>query len=273
MTSLAENAATGLPTQADAVPPTPGRAAHALSARNEALFRDALHLHLSGRPAKEIDFFINRRRFDLMFSAIGSELTRRPLRILNAASGPFAFEFYVRPEGAVISAFDFDERLSEVHDHLVRANLIAPCAFRLLDVADFKPAALYNLVLVNDLFYSKHVDFFAVIAAFAASVAPGGTLYFDIQDERAGPVWRLLGKGNTTRRYNLTAVRSTLEHLGLKVEAVHPALGIKGGADSFVRKILWNVFGIANNFAFVARRYSSAIIHTPAAPDRRIRLK
>ncbi|MEQ1652678.1 MAG: methyltransferase domain-containing protein [Hyphomicrobium sp.] len=254
MTSLAQNARTCLSSEVDAIAPTAEQAAHKASTRNEALFRDALHLHLSERPAKEIDFFINRRRFDLMLSAIGSELARRPLRILNAACGPFAFEFYVRPEGAVISAFDFDEQLAEIHDNLVRANLIAPCSFRLLDVADFTPAALYNVVLVNDLFYSKHVDFFAVIAAFAASVAPGGVIYFDIQDERAGPVWRLLGKGNTTRRYNLNAVRSTLEHLGLKVEAVHPALGIKGGADSFVRKILWNVFGIANNFAFVARR-------------------
>jgi hypothetical protein len=66
-------------------------------------------------------------------------------------------------------------------------------------------------VLVNDLFYAKKVDFHGVIGKFAASVAPGGVLYFDIQDERAGPVWRMMGKGDTTRRYSLVDVRATLE--------------------------------------------------------------
>lgn len=220
----------------------------------ETFYKNKLHRHLSGSPASEIDFFVNARRFDLMARTLGSELERRPLRILNAACGPFALEFYTHLPGAIIDSFDIDERLIALHHALSASALIAPCSFRTLDVAAFEPTTLYDIVLVNDLFYTKHVDFHGVIGKFAASVAPGGVLYFDIQDERAGPVWRLFGKGNATRRYNLANVRATLEGLDFTIESMTPSLSIKGGLDGLVRRGLWNVFGIANNFAFVAKR-------------------
>jgi hypothetical protein len=223
-------------------------------AGRETLYRRELHNHLAGSPAREIDFFVNARRFDLMNRTLGAELARRPLRILNAASGPFALEFYNSFNGAIIDSFDIDNRLIALHEVLTAEALIAPCSFRTLDVAAFEPGPLYDIVLVNDLFYSKHVDFDGVIGKFAASVAPGGVLYFDIQDERAGPVWHLLGKGNTTRRYSLANVQTTLEALGFTVESVTPSLGIKGGMDGMIRRVLWSAFGIANNFAFVAKR-------------------
>lgn len=220
-----------------------------------AIFEATLHRYLAGRPKREIDFFINPRRFDLLLSVIGDRLAKRPLRLLNAASGPFALEFYTPLDGATIDSFDIDETLVALHNALTIRNVITPCAFRISDVASYQPRGVYDVVLVNDLFYSKHVDFFAVIEKFADAVATGGILYFDIQDRRAGPVWRLLGKGSTTRRYDLADVRATLERLGFKIDAVKPALGIKGGGvDAVARRLLWRWFGIANNFAFVASR-------------------
>ena len=123
----------------------------------ETFYKNKLHRHLSGSPASEIDFFVNARRFDLMARTLGSELERRPLRILNAACGPFALEFYTHLPGAIIDSFDIDERLIALHHALSASALIAPCRFRTLDVAAFEPTTLYDIVLVNDLFYTKHV--------------------------------------------------------------------------------------------------------------------
>lgn len=221
----------------------------------DAIYEATLHRQLAGRPKREIDFFINPRRFDLMLSVIGERLAQRPLRILNAGSGPFALEFYAPLNGAVVDSFDIDDELVALHKSLTIRNVITPCTFRVIDVASYQPREVYDVVLVNDVFYSKHVDFFAVIDKFAAAVAPGGVLYFDIQDRRAGPIWRMLGKGNATRRYDLEKVRTTLESLGFKVETIAPALGIKGGGvDAVARRFLWRWFRIANNFAFAATR-------------------
>lgn len=221
----------------------------------DAIYEATLHRYLAGRSVREINFFANARRFDLMSSILGDRLAQRPLRILNAASGPFALEFYAALDGATIESFDIDDKLVALHKSLMVRNLIAPCTFRVMDVASFEPDETYDVVLVNDLFYAKNVDFFAVIEKFAAAVAPGGVLYFDIQDRRAGPIWRLLGKGNATQRYDLTEVRACLERLGFAIEAVKPALGIKGhGIDAIARRSLWRWFGVANNFAFAATR-------------------
>ena len=247
------------PQRAQVTELSPAAAAHqALLHRRygkDAIYEATLHRYLAGRPKREIDFFINPRRFDLMHSVIGDRLAQRPLRVLNAGSGPFALEFYAALHDATIDSFDIDEQLVALHKSLTIRNVITPCAFRVMDVASYEPHEVYDVVLVNDVFYSKHIDLFAVIATFASAVAPGGVLYFDIQDQRAGPIWRLLGKGNATRRYDLSAVRAALEALGFKVEAVAPALGIKGGGvDAVARRFLWRWLGIANNFAFAATR-------------------
>lgn len=222
--------------------------------RDEALYKSLLHLHLKGEPDREIDFFVNSRRFELLAGLIGDRLKAPGVTILNSACGPFALEFYLDLVNAEITSFDRDSRLTALHGDLNKRNMIAPCSFSVLDVADFTPGPIYDVVLVNDLFYTKFVDFYQLIGKFAASVKPGGTLYFDIQDERAGIIWRAAGKDSQFRRYALADVKQTLEFDGLEVESITPALGIKGGLDGLIRKSLWYTAGIANNFAFVARK-------------------
>jgi SAM-dependent methyltransferase len=226
----------------------------AVPRRDEALYKSLLHLHLANDPDKEIDFFVNARRFDLMTRLIGNRLTAPNISILNSACGPFALEFYLNLTQAELTSFDRDSRLKPLHSDLTKRGLITPCSFDVVDVADFKSSSVYDVVLVNDLFYTKHVDFYQLIGTFAAAVKPGGTLYFDIQDERAGVIWKAARKDSEFRRYALADVRAALEHNGLEVESMTPALGIKGGLDRVIRKGLWQVAGIANNFAFVARK-------------------
>jgi SAM-dependent methyltransferase len=220
----------------------------------DAIYTATLDRYLTGRPPKEINFFTNPRRFDLMRSIIGDRLARHGVSILNVACGPFALEFHVSMPSAKIESFDIDPQLAPLHRALMVRGLIAPCSFQTTDIADYQPRSQYDVVLVNDLFYAKHVDVFSVIGKLAAAVAPEGVLYFDIQDQHAGALWRLLGKGGTNRRYDLDEVRATLERLGFTVATVEPALGIKDGIDGIARRFLWRWFGIANNFAFAAIR-------------------
>ena len=205
-------------------------------------------------PAKEIDFFVNSKRLEMIERLAGPELRRKGAEILNVACGPFALEYYLQLRGAHITSFDREARLAGLHGELLASGLISDCEFHVSDVHEFTAAKRYDAVIINDLFYTKHIDFYALIGKYASYVKPGGLLYFDIQDERAGPVWRAFGKDAEYRRYDLARVAKTLEEYGLKVTSISPSLGIKGGLDGVLRKGLWYTAGLANSFVFVARK-------------------
>ena len=214
----------------------------------------ALHRHLEGMPLKEIGFFVNSKRLEMIEQLVGQELRRKGSEILNVACGPFALEFYLQLRGAHITSFDRESRLAGLHGELLSSGLISDSEFHVSDVHEFAAAKRYDAVIINDLFYTKHIDFYALIGKYAGYVKPGGLLYFDIQDERAGPVWRAFGKDAEYRRYDLARVSKTLKDCGLDVTSVTPALGIKGGLDRVLRKGLWYTAGLANSFVFVARK-------------------
>lgn len=215
-------------------------------------YAHALHRHLAGLPAPEIDFFINPRRVGMIARLIGHEL-KPGADILNVACGPFAIEFYLKPAGCRIEAFDREERLAALHKELTGRGLIDAGTFSVCDVNRYRSERLFDVVLINDVFYSRGLDFYELIGRYIARVKPGGLIYFDIQDMRAGPLWRLFGK-DTNRRYDLARVAGALESAGLEIIAKEPALGIKGGLDGIVRRLLWRVAGLANSFVFVARK-------------------
>lgn len=233
-------------------PPTDATA-QAHKAR-DGVYAQALHRHLAGLAAKEIDFFVNPRRLAIAGRLIGSELHRPGARILNVACGPFALEYYLGLSNAHITSFDREARLAPLHKELMGRGLIAKSAFSVADVEKFTTPERFDIVLINDLFYSKYIDFYALIGRYIDLVAPGGLIYFDVQDERAGPIWRAFGKDANYRRYKLPDVARTLNTAGLDIVAVEPALGIKGGVDGVLRKGLWRAARIANSYVFVARK-------------------
>jgi SAM-dependent methyltransferase len=214
----------------------------------------ALHRHLAGMPRREIDFFVNPRRMDMLERLAGNALRAPGADVLNVACGPFALEFYLGLEAAHITSFDREERLLPLHRELTSRRMISPSDFRVADVYTFKTQKMFDVVLINDLFYSRYVDFYALLPKYAAMVKPGGLLYFDIQDKRAGPIWRAFGKDAQFRRYDLDDVARVVREAGFAIEARVPALGIKGGADGAVRKAMWSVAGLANSYVFVARK-------------------
>lgn len=220
-------------------------------------YEDLLFSHLAGREDREIRFFVNERRFDIMRETLGGQMAGKT--VLNIASGPFAMEFYLSPDCARIDSVDIDECLTPLHADLVEAGLIAPSSFEVCDVMEFEPKRQYDIIVVNDMFYSMHVDFYAVMERYAPFLTAGGLLYFDILDSRAGPLWTLFNKDSRYRRYDLNDVRATLARHRLEVEASLPSLGIKGGIDGMARHALWRAAGIANNVIFLCRKGAAAV--------------
>ncbi|MHA6689996.1 class I SAM-dependent methyltransferase [Devosia sp. A449] len=221
-------------------------------------YEDLLFTHLAGRDAGEIRFFVNARRFDIMRRTLEPHLAGKT--VLNIASGPFAMEFYLSPACKRIDSIDIDGLLAPLHTSLVDAGLIAPSSFEVCDVMAFEPSQQYDVIVVNDMFYTKYVDFYAVMERYAPFLKPGGQFYFDILDRRAGILWSLFNKDGRYRRYDMADVRATLARHDLAVETSLPSLGIKGGLDGMVRRLLWRTAGVANNIIFLCRKGGAALI-------------
>jgi SAM-dependent methyltransferase len=215
-------------------------------------YRQILHRHLTDRPASEVEFFVNERRFELLTSLLGPDLNGRS--ILNAASGPFAFEVFVAPAGATIDSFDIDALLPAVHSELKSLGMLGESRFQVADMMSFESDRRYDLVLINDVFFLRFVDFFAALPRYAQMLEPGGYLYFDILDRRAAAIWSLVNNDQRYRRYDMAEVRAALAENGLELLQMVPSPGIKGGLDGAMRRLLWAGGRIANNFAFLARK-------------------
>lgn len=224
---------------------------------DETTYRELLLRHLDGRPPKEILFFVNPRRFALLQPAIGAALENPDATVLNVASGPFALEHYL-PVRAQVHSLDVDPALPQLHAEMLEAGLIERSRFTLCDAMTFETQERYDLVVINDLFYTRYVDFYTLFEKYRHFVKPGGTLYFDILDRKAGALWKAFNKDSRYRRYDMASVRQTLEQAGFDIEIELPSPGIKGGLDMLVRKTLWRLFGVANNLIFRARRSSLA---------------
>jgi hypothetical protein len=168
-------------------------------------------------------------------------------------------EFYLAPACAHFDSIDIDTCLTPLHARMVEEGLIAPSTFEVCDVMAFEPKRRYDVIVVNDMFYTKHVDFYEVMERYAPFLNPNGRLYFDILDRRAGPLWTLFNKDSRYRRYDMNDVRATLLRHDIAVEATLPSLGIKGGIDGLVRRLLWQTAGVANNIIFLCRKGGAAL--------------
>ncbi|GEM_PF-4411792 len=218
-------------------------------------YLELLNKHLSDLPDREISFFVNRKRFSLLRTLIGDALERDIGSILDAASGPFAFENYVRchPE-VVIDSFDLNPKLSGLFKDLEKTGKFNNLSFRCAGVEDFSEAKTYDLVLFNDLFYHKAVDFYGLISQLIERVKPGGLVYFDILDERSKWLWSSLGKDDRFVRYNLPNIALELSKYNLELLSITPSLGISGMVDFTARAVLYRTLRVANNYVFVARK-------------------
>ena len=236
-----------------------------MRAGETAAYRACLHRHLTNRDVREVEFFVNARRFHVLTRTLGPHL--QGADVLNVASGPFAFEFFVAPDVHAIDSIDVDAALPGLHAELRSAGLIGQSTFTLADVMQYEPRRQYGIIIINDLFYTKYVDFHAVLSKYVEYLEPGGRIYFDILDERAGPIWAAFNKDAQYRRYDIRNVRETLASSGLTIEAAIPSMGIKGGLDGLARRLMWRLTSIANNVIFLARRAAPLFAFAVGAPE------
>lgn len=214
-----------------------------------------LRKYLGDLPEREISFFVNRKRFCLLRSLIGDYLRNDVRSILDVACGPFAFENYVDCHPEVrIDSFDLNPRLTGLFQALRKSGKFDNLSFRCSSVEEYSTSKTYDLVLVNDLFYHKAVDFFGVIGALSERVKPGGLLYFDILDERSKRLWSSFGKDKQFVRYNLPKIALELAKHDLELMSITPSLGIGGMPDFTMRAALYRTLRLANNYVFVARK-------------------
>ena len=226
-----------------------------MDSSREDQYRELLFRHLGDRPEGEIAFFVNGSRFDVLRRTLGDKLAGKS--VLNLGCGPFALEFYVGPDCARIDSIDIDP-LDALHADMVGQGLIAPSSFRQADVMTFEPERTYDVIIINDVLYSKYVDFPRVVAKYAACLKPGGHFYFDVLDHRAGPIWAIVNNDARYRRYRIAEVTRVLGQHGMRIEAQEPSFGIKGGVDRLARKALWTLARVSNNVIFLARKSAVA---------------
>ncbi|MFK7903328.1 MAG: hypothetical protein AB8B49_10865, partial [Nitratireductor sp.] len=204
---------------------------------------------------KEINFFVNPKRFILFQNLLGAKLGTEIKSLLNVASGPFAFENYVKGSRSVeIDAFDIDRRNNSLFRDLRKTKQFDHVCYKTCSVEEYSATKKYDLVLINDLFYHKGVKFFDLYDKLASYVAPNGYVYFDLLDIRAQKLWSALGKNERFVRYDLNEVKAKIEESGFDLSSVTPSLGIGGKLDFAIRKLLLTQFNVANNYIFLAKR-------------------
>lgn len=222
---------------------------------NDDEYRQLLTAHFKELPEKEINFFVNSKRFNLFQSLMGEKLGTEVKSLLNVACGPFAFENYVEKSNLLdIDAFDIDNNICGLFRDLRAMDKFEHVHFRTSSAEDYSTSKKYDLVLINDLFYHKGVDFFGLFDGLANPVSPQGYIYFDLLDVRAGRIWSALGKDSRFVRYDLDEIKAKVQQSGFDVLSITPSLGIGGSMDFAVRKFLLTTLNIANNYIFVAKR-------------------
>jgi hypothetical protein len=210
---------------------------------------------LTERPEKEVRFFLNEKRFYLLNTVMGDVLRTKIKTLLNVACGPFAFENYMNLGDAVaLTAFDMDDKVAPLFDALQARGYFKRHQFQTASLESFTSAQTYDLVLINDVFYTKYLDFYQNIQKYADFVAQNGYLYFDVLDQKSGWLWALFRKDDRYRRYDLAQVEALMQRVGFALVRTAPSLGIKGGLDYWVRKLLYNAFGIANNHVYLYQK-------------------
>lgn len=221
----------------------------------DSLYRSVLNEHFAGLEQSEIDFFINPRRFDLIKSTLSEGRLKDLNCVLDAACGPFSFENYVQlTPTCKIEAFDFNPDVQPIYDALRSEGYLERVEFEVADIAKYQPKQRYDLLLINDLFYTNAVNFYDHIERYCEYVEEGGLVYFDLLDQKNDWVWKIFGKDDRFARYDLRKIIKTMEELGFELVEDKPSLGIKGGFDKLLRTAMLICTNATNNHIFLFRK-------------------
>jgi len=219
------------------------------------IYDDVLNSEMRPLPQKEIDFFVNERRFDLLKKSFPSNSLMEMKSILDVACGPFSFENFVQlSANCRVDAFDMNSSIKTVHKKFQNLGYLKSVAYQEMTLENFASQKKYDLVLMNDVFYLTQLDFYSQISRYCEMVRNEGYIYFDLLDTTNAWLWRLTNKDQRFARYEIENVFKELSNLGFVNISNAPSLGIKGGIDKFLRTILLSTTGATNNHVFLFQK-------------------
>lgn len=205
-----------------------------------------------------ITFFSDTRRLRVMAQMLQRHLTGlTPGRVLNIGCGPFATEYFVRCLHAHgIVSFDYTAGFAPAYAALKARGHLGNTCFMIADAltVEFRPQS-FCAIIMHDILYEPALDAARLIARFDGSLRPGGLVFLSVQDMRTRWIWRLAGRERAYKRYELPAVQALLRAQGYEVLECRPSsLETRGRLNQTFRKLLWHVFGLANQHAIIARK-------------------
>lgn len=199
----------------------------------------------------------SRTRFRLFERLVGAVGLRDDAKMLSVGCGPLALEVLSDlARRCDVTAFDYTPEFQGVYDKLRERGMLKKVAFSVGDarMAEFEPDS-YDIVVFHDIFYETALDAPEIVARFVPAVKPGGLVYFDLMDERAHRVWKLIGAELPEyRRYNIDRALARVREAGLEIIAQAPTDENRDGLKRATITLIRKTTGIANAFGILARR-------------------
>jgi SAM-dependent methyltransferase len=219
-------------------------------------YRRMLSQYLEPLMPGYTEFFSNIYRLRLLSWLLERYFQSTQGKVLNVGCGAFAAEMLL-PRLFVheITSFDYTDHFAILYDRFREEGYLANTRFfvrdaRLVELSE----NFFDLIIMNDIFYEMELSFESMLEKYSGFLKPGGLLIFDVMDIRTRRLWKLLGKEAAYRRYDRLAIISLLSGKGFEILECLPSLGNKTFLDRLFRKVLWYVFGLSNNFTFLAQK-------------------
>ncbi len=199
----------------------------------------------------------SRSRFRLFERLVAAVGLPADARMLSVGCGPLAPEVLSDvARRCVVTAFDYTPEFQGVYDTLRERGLLKKVDFSVGDArtAEYAPDS-FDIIVFHDIFYETALDAPEIVARFVPAVKPGGLVYFDLMDERAHRIWRMIGAELPEyRRYNIDSALARIRAAGLEIIAQSPTDENRDGLKRTTITMIRKTTGIANAFGVLARR-------------------
>lgn len=199
----------------------------------------------------------SRSRFRLFERLVGAVGLPVQARMLSVGCGPLALEVLSDvARRCDVTAFDYTPEFQGVYEILRDRGLLQRVDFSVGDArtADYPPDS-FDIIVFHDVFYETALDAPEIVARFVPAVKPGGLVYFDLMDERAHRIWRMMGAELPDyRRYNIDSALARVRAAGLEIIAQSPTDENRDGLKRATITLIRKTTGIANAFGILARR-------------------
>lgn len=216
--------------------------------------------HLRGDFRKFANFFSDPLRLKVLAQLLSRHLDGTPGQVLNVGCGPLATEYFVRPlHRHRIVSFDYTPEFASVYPALRARGYLANTTFFVGDAVavEFAPET-FDLIVMHDLLYEPTLDWPTLFPKYDRFLRRGGLIFLTVLNVRTRGLWRMFGREKPRKRYEIPAILAGIRSRGYQVLACVPcSLESRGPLNQAFKQLLWKVFGLANEYAILARKAST----------------